>query len=142
MPIPNSHRQASKSAGHTTDLTSEESRTGLSKLITKLFDLWNLSTTDRLELLGQSPNSRANLTKYRSGAPLPNLRDLLDRAGWLLSIHKSLRLLYPYNETLRYTWINRRNKAFDNQTPLQVMLHEGIIGLAKVSRYLDFQRGR
>ncbi len=142
MPVHNFQRQTDKSGGHTTDLTSEESRAGLSKLITKLFDLWDLSTTDRLELLGQSPNSRANLAKYRNGAPLPNLRDLLDRAGWLLSIHKSLRLLYPYNETLRYTWINRRNKAFDNLTPLQVMLQEGIIGMAKVSRYLDFQRGR
>ena len=124
------------------DLTSDASRVGLARLITKLFDLWDLSTSDRLELLGQSVNSRANLTKYRKGSPLPNLRDLLDRAGWLLSIHKSLRLLYPYNETLRYTWINRRNKAFDNLTPLQVIRYEGIIGMAKVSRYLDYQRGR
>ncbi|HOP39549.1 MAG TPA: MbcA/ParS/Xre antitoxin family protein [Geobacteraceae bacterium] len=124
------------------DLTSVEARTGLAKLITRLFDLWDLSTADRLELLGQSANSRANLTKYRKGAPLPNLRDLLDRAGWLLSIHKSLRLLYPHNETLRYMWINRRNKAFDNLTPLQVIRSEGIIGMAKVARYLDYQRGR
>ncbi len=124
------------------DLTSDASRVGLARLITKLFDLWDLSTSDRLELLGQSVNSRANLTKYRKGSPLPNLRDLLDRAGWLLSIHKSLRLLYPHNETLRYTWINRRNKAFDNLTPLQVIRYEGIIGMAKVSRYLDYQRGR
>lgn len=124
------------------DLTSDASRVGLARLITKLFDLWDLSTSDRLELLGQSVNSRANLTKYRKGSPLPNLRDLLDRTGWLLSIHKSLRLLYPHNETLRYTWINRRNKAFDNLTPLQVIRYEGIIGMAKVSRYLDYQRGR
>lgn len=124
------------------DLTSDATRVGLARLITKLFDLWDLSTSDRLELLGQSVNSRANLTKYRKGSPLPNLRDLLDRAGWLLSIHKSLRLLYPRNETLRYTWINRRNKAFDNLTPLQVIRYEGIIGMAKVSRYLDYQRGR
>ncbi len=124
------------------DLTSDATRVGLARLITKLFDLWDLSTSDRLELLGQSVNSRANLTKYRKGSPLPNLRDLLDRAGWLLSIHKSLRLLYPHQETLPYTWINRRNKAFDNMTPLQVIRYEGIIGMAKVSRYLDYQRGR
>ncbi len=142
MSVLNSLRQTAKSRGDASDLTSEESRASLAKLITKLFDLWKLSTADRLELLGQSPSSRANLTKYRHGAPLPNLRDLLDRAGWLLSIHKSLRLLYPHNETLRNSWINRRNKAFDNLTPLQLMQQEGIIGIAKVSRYLDFQRGR
>jgi hypothetical protein len=142
MSAANPQEQTAKTGGHAPDLTSAESRIGLAKLITKLFDLWKLSTTDRLELLGQSPSSRANLAKYRNGAPLPNLRDLLDRVGWLLSIHKSLRLLYPYNETLRYSWINRRNKAFDNLTPLQLMQQEGIIGMAKVSRYLDFQRGR
>lgn len=124
------------------DLTSEESRKGLAKLVTGLFDLWNLSTADRLELLGQSATSRANLTKYRNGAPLPNLRDLLDRVGWLLAIHKSLRLLYPHNATLRATWIHSRNRALDNQTPLQLIRQEGIIGMAKVSRYLDYQRGR
>jgi hypothetical protein len=142
MSIPQLQENTALSGESRPDLTSEEARVGLAKLITKLFDLWSLSTSDRLELLGQSANSRANLTKYRNGSPLPNLRDLLDRTGWLLSIHKSLRLLYPHNETLRYTWINRRNKAFDNLTPLQVIRHEGIIGLAKVSRYLDYQRGR
>lgn len=142
MPSTNSLKIATKSSGQTLDVTSEESRVNLAKLLTKLFDLWKLSTVEQLELLGQSPNSRANLTKYRQGSPLPNLRDLLDRTGWLLAIHKSLRLLYPYNDILRYSWIKQRNKAFDNLTPLELMQQEGIIGIAKVSRYLDFQRGR
>lgn len=142
MQTTNSLKRANKSSGQTLDLTSEESRVNLAKLLTKLFDLWKLSTVEQLELLGQSPNSRANLTKYRQGSPLPNLRDLIDRAGWLLAIHKALRLLYPYNDILRYSWIKQRNKAFDNLTPLELMQQEGIIGIAKVSRYLDFQRGR
>lgn len=142
MPMPRMRDDAAISGGHAPDLASEEARIGLAKLMIKLFDLWNLSTSDRLELLGQSAASRANLTRYRNGAPLPNLRDLLDRAGWLLSIHKSLRLLYPHNKELRYAWVNLRNRAFDNLTPLQVMRCEGIIGMAKVSRYLDCQRGR
>ena len=142
MPMPRMQDNTAISGGHSPDLTSEEARIGFAKLIIKLFDLWNLSTSDRLELLGQSATSRANLAKYRNGAPLPNLRDLLDRTGWLLSIHKSLRLLYPQNKELRYAWVNRRNRAFDNLTPLQVMRYEGIIGMAKVSRYLDYQRGR
>jgi hypothetical protein len=142
MPSTNSLKNATRYSGQTLDVTSEASRVNLAKLLTKLFDLWKLSTVEQLELLGQSPNSRANLTKYRQGSPLPNLRDLLDRAGWLLSIHKSLRLLYPHNDILRYSWIKQRNKAFDNLTPLELMQQEGIIGIAKVSRYLDFQRGR
>jgi hypothetical protein len=58
-----------------------------------------------------------------------------------MSIHKGLGLLYPYNEDVRYSWVNRRNKAFDNLAPLDVMREHGIIGIARVARYIDFYRG-
>jgi hypothetical protein len=41
-----------------------------------------------------------------------------------------------------YSWVNRRNEAFSNLTPLAVMKEQGIIGIARVSRYLDFYRGQ
>jgi len=124
------------------DLSSSDSRSALAKMLIKLFRLWGLSTADQLELLGLSPNSRAMLSKYGKGEALPATRDILDRAGWLLAIHKALRLLYPQNEDIRYSWVSRRNTAFNNLTPLTVMKEQGIIGIAKVARYLDFYRGR
>ena len=124
------------------DLTSEVNRKKIGLIIMRLFDHWNLTTEEQLSLLGLSPKSRALLTKYRKGQAAINPgRDTLDRVGWLLAAHKALRLLYPENENIRYSWIKRRNKVFNNLTPLQVMITEGMIGVAKVSRYLDFQRG-
>lgn len=123
------------------NLQSQEARGELAKMIIKLFDLWNLTTADQLELLGLSPKSRSLLAKYAKGEALPEGRDSLDRVGWLLAIHKALRLLYPQNPEIRYSWVNRRNTAFDNLTPLAVMKEQGIIGLARVSRYLDHYRG-
>jgi len=123
------------------DLNSDVSRSALSKMVIKLFLRWNLSTADQLELLGLSSKSRAMLAKYGRGEALPATRDTLDRVGWLLAIHKALRLLYPQNEDIRYSWVSRRNTAFNNLTPLTVMKEQGIIGIAKVARYLDFYRG-
>ncbi len=123
-------------------LESADSRKGLATLVIKLFHLWGLSTSDQLDLLGLSPKSRAMLSKYAKGEALPATRDMYDRVGWLLSIHKALRLLYPRNEDIRYSWVNRRNAAFDNLAPLEVMKEQGIIGIARVARYLDFYRGR
>lgn len=123
-------------------LESTESRKGLAALAVKLFQLWGLSTSDQLDLLGLSPKSRAMLSKYARGEALPATRDMYDRVGWLLAIHKALRLLYPRNEEIRYSWVNRRNAAFDNLAPLEVMKEQGIIGIARVARYLDFYRGR
>jgi hypothetical protein len=123
------------------DLHSTEARSALAKMIIRLFTHWKLSTSDQLELLGLSPKSRGLLAKYAKGEALPEGRDSLDRVGWLMSIHKSLRLLYPYNPEIRYSWVNRRNTAFNNLTPLTVMKEQGIIGLARVARYLDYYRG-
>lgn len=123
------------------DLTKQDSRKKLATLAIRLFEKWDLATTEQLDLLGLSPTSRKMLGDYRKGNALPNSRDMLDRIGWLLSIHKALRLLYPKNENIRYTWVKRRNQLLNNQRPLDIMQEQGIIGLAKVSRYLDHLRG-
>lgn len=120
-------------------LESAASRTQLAMMIMRLFELWDLDTGAQLNLLGLSETSRALLSKFKKGeSPLSNHRDSLDRVGWLLAIHKSLRLLYPQNPELRYDWVNRKNKALNNEAPIEIMIREGILGLAKISRYLDF----
>ena len=125
------------------DLSSTDARKSLAKALIRLFDQWDIDNATRLNLLGLSENSRALLAQYRRGEKaLPTSRDALDRAGWLLAIHKALRLLYPKNEQLRHSWVRRRNRALGNYRPLEVMTEQGIIGLANISRYLDYQRGR
>lgn len=119
------------------DLTTDASRRALTKMVMQMFRLWGLSTPDKLQLLGLSPKSRATIARYGRGAALPATRDMLDRVGWLLNIHKTLRLLYPHNEEICYSWVSRRNTAFNNLTPLAVMKEQGIIGIARVARYLD-----
>lgn len=123
------------------NLEGTDERKKLAKMVTRLFELWNLSTADQLELLGLSRTSRSQLSKYRKGGTIPSSRDMLDRIGWLLSIHKSLRLLYPRNENIRHTWINRQNQMLNEQKPLDVMKNQGLIGIASIARYLDFLRG-
>jgi len=126
----------------TVDLETRESRQALARMVIRLFQHWKIATADQLNLLGLSETSRAMLSRYARGEALLSTRDMKDRVGWLLSIHKALRLLYPRNEEMRYSWVNRRNAAFGNLTPLAVMKEQGIIGIARVSRYLDFYRGQ
>jgi len=123
------------------NLENSDARRKLAQMVTRLFELWDLPTADQLELLGLSRTSRAQISKYRKGGALPSSRDMLDRIGWLLSIHKNLRLLYPRNENIRYTWVKRRNQILDDQRPLDIMKYQGLIGIARVARYLDYLRG-
>ena len=121
------------------DIHSEESRKAAATMIINLFELWQLDTTTQLNLLGLSPKSCAELDKYRTGTPLPNNRNILDRVGWLLACHKTLGLLYPGNTDLRYQWISKYNDAFANH-PIEVMTEQGLIGITRVSHYLDYMR--
>ncbi len=108
-----------------------------------LLDKWDLPGEVQLSLLGLSPESRKLLPLYRRGErALPNSRDSLDRAGYLLGIHKGLRLLFPENEALRYRWVQVGNRMLNGRTPLQVMVEDGLVGVARISRFVDFQRGQ
>ena len=79
------------------DFTEDMNRGKLALITMNLFERWDLRTNEQLTLLGLSENSRSLLSKYRKGEPLPSNRDIMDRVGWLLAIHKALRLFYPKN---------------------------------------------
>lgn len=117
-------------------------RSAIAKMLIKMFDLWNMSTEEQLDVLGLSTANRAALTRYRKGEPIAQSRDMLDRAGYLLAIHKNLRLLFPHNRDLAYAWMRTRNKAFDGRTPVEVIREWGFAGLLTVRAYLDRARGQ
>lgn len=119
----------------------EQDRGALARMVTKAFELWGLGSEDQLALLGLSTRNRAALSRYRKGEPLAPSRDLLERAGHLLAIHKNLRLLFPQDRDLAYAWMTRRNRAFQGRSPAEVIREWGFAGLLMVRAYLDRQRG-
>jgi transcriptional regulator with XRE-family HTH domain len=124
------------------DLRDREARARLAKLVVALFDHWALSPADQAALLGLSPASRSTLARYRRGEPLADSADLLARAGHLLGIHKSLRIVFPHDRDLAYRWIAAPNRRFDGASPLEIIKRYGYEGMLAVRRYLDFERGR
>ena len=116
-------------------------RGAIARMLMLLFEHWQLESVEQLNSLGLSTDNRAALTRYRNGAPFSKNRDLLDRAGHLLGIHKNLRLLFPHDRNLAYAWMKSRNKAFDNRTPIEVICEYGFAGLIMVRAYLDRARG-
>ena len=75
------------------------------------------------------------------GEAIGATRDQLDRISNLLAIHKNLKLLFPQNDRLAYTWIKTPNRAFDNRPPVNVIREFGFLGLLMVRGYLDRARG-
>lgn len=127
---------------HAHAISEADRRRGQAQLLMRLFDRWSLTQAQMANLLDISASSRATLKSYETGARgLGGGRDIQQRAGYLLGIHKALRLLYPNNEEMRYGWVSRRNQYFDNHAPLDVMLEQGLIGIARVYECLNYLRG-
>ena len=123
------------------NLQRREGRQRLARMVLTLFEHWDLSSAEQAALLGLSPDNRATIARYRRGEPFGESRDLLERAGHLLGIHKSLRILFPRDRDLAYAWIKAHNQRL-GATPLEIMVARGFEGLLAVRRYLDFERGR
>jgi hypothetical protein len=119
------------------DIGTAEDRGALARMVMTLLDHWKLSTEDQTALLGLSASNRATLSRYRKGEPIGANRDQYERVGHLLGIHKNLRLLFPQNRDLAYSWMTSRNRAFDNRTPVEVVKEWGFAGLLMVRGYLD-----
>ena len=131
---------AFEAASHV-NLHTRASRERLARMVVSLLDHWNLAPNDQAVLLGLSAQSRSTIARYRRGEPLADNADLLARAGHLLGIHKALRILFPHDRDLAYSWVSTANRRFGT-TPLDLMKRHGYEGILAVRRYLDFERGR
>lgn len=120
---------------------SDPNRGALAKMVTRAFEHWKLGTEDQLAMLGLAAHSRSALGRYRRGEPLAANRDLLERAGHVLAIHKNLRLVFPQDRDLAYAWMTQRNRAFNGLTPVDVIKEWGFAGMLTVRAYLDRIRG-
>ncbi|ADC73200.1 conserved hypothetical protein (plasmid) [Thioalkalivibrio sp. K90mix] len=119
----------------------QEDRKALAKMVTQAFKNWDLENEESLAMLGLSEGSRGSLSRYRNGEPLNQNRDMMERAGHILAIHKNLRLMFPHDRERAYQWMRTRNRAFNNLTPAEVVSQYGFQGLLMVRAYLDRARG-
>lgn len=116
----------------------EEQSIRLTKMIMRLFEHWQLTYEQQAILLGLSTNTRSSINRYKKGTSHIRLnQDTYDRITFFLSIHKSLRALFPMNLDLAYKWIKEPNLHFDHKAPIQIIAEEGFLGLVKVHDYLE-----
>ena len=98
------------------------------EMVDRLSHRWQLDEETRRQLLSTDPGShRAERTESSTAVA---------RARQLLTIHAGLRLLFPEDRELRWTWVTRRNRALDGSTPLGVMLG-GDDGIVRVLQHIQ-----
>lgn len=94
------------------------------------------------EIKRMTPEQKSSYTaslleKWAVSTPQKNTLLATDNGkDGLLQIYGMLKLLFQYDEDLQNGWVRGANKAFDGQTPIDVMLSEKADGIDRVLQYL------
>lgn len=116
-------------------LQDEQVRKALAEAVTSVFDRWQLTLADQLDVLGLTDPEE--LLRYRKGRPLSNDPDLLERAGHLLAIYRDLQEIYRLDPVLCDRWMQAKDFLLGNRSPLEVVRREGLEGLKGIRRSLE-----
>jgi len=102
-----------------------------------IMNAWGIGGEDARVLLGL-PAERTYYA-WRAGRAVRVPPDTLRRIGYVAGIYKALQILYS-DPRLADGWIDRPNRAFGGQTPLERMRAGDVTDLAAVRVYLDAAR--
>ncbi len=108
------------------------------KAFFKLMEIWRVENVEARALLG-APKERT-FFNWKKGQATYVPADTMRRIGYILGIHKALRILFTNPENV-YGWVRRSNADFGGQSPLQRMTAGDVTDLAAVRAYLDAVRG-
>lgn len=103
----------------------------------QIMQAWGVSAEDARLLLGSPPER--TYYGWRAGKAVRVASDTLRRIGYVAGIYKALQILYS-DPHLADSWVQRANRAFGGQTPLQRMRAGDVTDLAAVRTYLDAAR--
>ena len=93
---------------------------------------------DKVTLLGLPPETQPRvLRRYYENTALPNSPEINERIDHLLGIADALRTSNPCNAAAGSIWLHSVNHRFENRTPLDAMIQDGMGGLLAVRTHLD-----
>lgn len=121
-----------------TTTVSETARIRLANEVMELFEHWQVSMEDQISLLGLPDEIRKrHLYKFREDMPLPDDEKVMVRAEHLMGIADALRTYFPNSSHARSRWMQTTSKKFPRNTPIQIMLRDGVSGLIRIRSHLD-----
>jgi hypothetical protein len=106
----------------------------LTVVVMRIIDEWGVEPHDQPTLLGLPLGTRPRaLQRYRDGSTtLPSDRATLQRLSHLLAIDRAVQRAFPHHGAMGRYWVTTPHHVFGGQTPLQVMLVEGLEGIEQV----------
>ena len=110
----------------------------ITNTVMKVLDSWNLTTEQTVQILGLSRQTKKRqLDKYRTLKAFPKEELIVKRLSHVVGISDALRTTFPRNVNMSEKWMKTQHRRFNNETPLSIILEQGIDGLCRVRAELD-----
>ena len=117
---------------------SAEDNLSLTKMIMGILDSWGLNAREQHSFLAFSKKVPVRgMRRFQEDRPFPDEVDLNERIEHIVGIHHALHTTYPHNPAMGPLWIKTSNKRFNNQSPIKMMLEDGLTGVQRVRAHLD-----
>ena len=117
---------------------AEAERVALSRTIVELLNQWGVDSVEQIALLGLPSDTKPRfLRRFYENTALPNTPDINERIDHLLGIADALRTSNPCSAAAGSIWMHSVNYRFDNRTPLEAMIQDGLGGLLAVRTHWD-----
>ncbi|MEM8541731.1 MAG: MbcA/ParS/Xre antitoxin family protein [Pseudomonadota bacterium] len=117
---------------------SERELHAMQRAVINLFAKWKVSDIDAAVILGGI--AAKTFRRWKDGDYGRVNRDLADRMSNLLGIHKALRIIFS-DASRGYEWIRAENKAFAQNSALDILKRGGMQDILRIRHYLDSTRG-
>ncbi len=110
----------------------------LTQSIMSILDNWGLAGEHILSVLNLPKNVRVRaLRRYRENTPFPDDSKVYERLEHIIGIADALRTSYPHNPAMGTLWMRQNNKRFNDRSPLELIVTDGLQGLLEVREHLD-----
>lgn len=103
----------------------------------RILELWQASNTQMRRMLGAPPER--TFYEWKAGRVKRLPEDVMRRIGYIAGVFKALQVVYA-DPAQADQWVQRPNRHFGGQTPLERMAAGDVTDLAAVRDYIDAAR--
>ena len=140
MPAVLSQGQRAGGSFHRVQHAEASSPQGVVDAFVKICQRWHLSHDEEIILLGYRPGDFIG-EHILAGRVLPSSQDVLDRAGFVVSISLGLGAIFGEVVDAEISWISHRREKLNNKSPLEYMLEGHMENLFSVAEMVKHERG-
>lgn len=104
----------------------------LGRAFWNIAEKYGFSQKEIATLLAINENNRQRIKKLKMDRAIPNDPDKALRVSHLVGIHKNLRVLFPHNREIVYSWLKTKRDILDGKSAMEYIAEDPLQSLPRI----------